>query len=139
MDQQRRKRLLETARQTAKQTAKLAQKYDGLSSLSGLRGAIYTRVSTRYQEANGSLGEQLERCIAFGNQASVSISEQLIEQEVFDGESLARPKLQNLERAAKDGLFDVLIADKVDRFSRADLYATGWFKHQLRRYGVRVI
>lgn len=136
---EQRKCHLETARQTAKQTAKLAQKYDGLSSLTGLRAAIYTRVSTRYQEANGSLAEQLERCLTFANQTNVAVSEQLIEQEVFDGESLERPKLQNLERAAKDGLFEVLIADKVDRFSRADLYATGWFKHQLRRYGIRVI
>lgn len=44
-----------------------------------------------------------------------------------------------MERAAKEGKFEILIADKVDRFSRADLYATGWFKHQLRRYGVRVV
>lgn len=139
MDQQQRKRLLEAARQSAKQTAKLAQKYDGLSSLVGMRGAIYARVSTRYQEANGSLGEQTERCRTFATECNVTIPDELIEQEVFDGESLARPQLQNLERAAKEGRFDLLIADKVDRFSRADLYATGWFKHQLRRYGVRII
>jgi len=138
MDQQQRKRLLQAARETAKQTARRATKYDGLSSLEGMRAAIYARVSTRYQEANGSLPDQVDRALQFARDRGVAVPEELIEREVFDGESLARPKLQNLERAAKEGRFDLLIADKVDRFSRADLYATGWFKHQLRRYGVRI-
>ena len=120
-----RKRLLAAARQAAQQVARHADKYDGLTSLGGMRAAVYARVSTRYQESNGSLPEQVERCVAFAGEHGVVVPIQLIEQEVFDGESLARPRLQQLERAAKDGRFDLLLADKVDRLSRADLYATG--------------
>src|SRR5258706_11518556 len=89
MDQQQRKRLLQAARETAKQTARLATKYEGLASLDGMRAAIYARVSTRYQEANGSLSEQVERALRFARDRGVAVPEELVEQEVFDGESLA--------------------------------------------------
>src|SRR5262249_41618231 len=121
------------------QTARALKRFDGQGFPPGMRGAIYARVSTKLQEENGSLPEQTARCRAFAAQYGVILSDDLIAEEVFDGESLARPKLQQLERAAKEGSFDILIADKIDRLSRADLYETGWFKRQLQRYGVRVI
>jgi DNA invertase Pin-like site-specific DNA recombinase len=104
------------------------------TSVPGKRAFIYCRVSSEMQRKNGSLDEQEKGCRAYCERLGYPVV--TVVHEVFDGPHLDRPELQKVLLAARQGKFDVLVADLMDRFSRADEAATYALMYQLQQYGV---
>lgn len=98
------------------------------------RAIIYCRVSSEMQRKNGSLQEQEQHCRAYCERMGYGVVTAVYE--VFEGPQLERPELQKVVLAARQGKFDVLVADVMDRFSRADESATYALMFQLQQYGV---
>jgi hypothetical protein len=59
--------------------------------------------------------------------------------EVFDNDDMDRPLLNEVTEMAENGEFDLLVADKVDRFSRADPRETDYYIMSLERLGVKTV
>lgn len=85
------------------------------------RAAIYCRVSTEDQVDNTSLAEQLARCRATAAARGWQVVEEYVEEAVSGGDH-SRPKLDRLRAQVSDGEVDVVVAAKLDRFSRSLLH-----------------
>ena len=88
--------------------------------MSSPRAAIYTRVSSAAQEAEGtSLQTQEERCRAYAVEHGYQLDEAHVFREVHSGADLAeRPRLLALRKQLRAGAINVVIAYAVDRLSR---------------------
>lgn len=81
-----------------------------------MRAAIYTRVSTAGQ-AERSVPAQLAACERYAaDQGWTVVARYTDERSAWSGE--ARPGVEDAERAANAGDFDVLVVDSFDRLSR---------------------
>jgi site-specific DNA recombinase len=129
----------------------MTDSFDGLDSLGipvpatatataqAQRAAIYCRVSTSGQQENGSLEEQEARGRTWCAEHGYSILDQEhIYREVFSGEDIDRPRLDELRDEVRAGRVDVIVADKVDRFSRADPAITAYVMVEAEQYGTKV-
>ena len=101
------------------------------------RAALYCRVSSPGQKENGSLGEQETRCRAWCADHGYTVLEPAY-REVYSGEDIDRPLLEQLRDEVRAGRVDVIIADKVDRFSRADPAITAYIMVEAEQYGAKV-
>lgn len=107
------------------------------ASRSTPRAAIYCRVSTPGQKENGSLEEQEARCRVWCADHGYSVLEPPY-REVYSGEDIDRPLLEQLRDEMRAGRVDVIITDKVDRFSRADPAITAYVMVEAEQFGAKV-
>ena len=84
------------------------------------RAAIYTRVSSRGQEQDGtSLDSQLAYCRQWLTERGLAADEAQVYREVFTGVELwERPQLTRLREAIRRREVDVVIAHAIDRLAR---------------------
>jgi site-specific DNA recombinase len=84
------------------------------------RAALYCRVSTPGQEADGtSLETQEDRCRAYGAEHGYVLDEAHVYRDVHSGYELKeRPALSRLREAMQRGAVDVVVAYALDRLSR---------------------
>ena len=83
-----------------------------------MRAAIYARVSSEMQVDGYSLDEQLAICRRYAAERGWTVVAEYIERGV-SARSMERPQFKEMMAAVKDGLFDVIIVHKLDRFSRS--------------------
>lgn len=107
------------------------------ATLPEMRVVGYARVSSRYQEPNGSLDDQAKRIMAECARRGWVIDTMVREAE--DSEDMERPSLQALLARAQAGEFDVLVADKMDRFARAEPREVDYFITTLKHLGVATL
>lgn len=107
------------------------------SPVAPLRAAIYCRVSSPGQKENGSLEEQEARGRAWCADHGYNVLEPPY-REVYSGEDIDRPLLEQLRDEVRAGRVDVIVADKVDRFSRADPAITAYVMVEAEQYGAKV-
>jgi site-specific DNA recombinase len=101
-----------------------------------MRAALYARFSTDLQRSE-SIGDQLAACRSFCAQAGLSVVAEF-EDAAISGASMAnRPALADLVRAARAGLFDVLVTEALDRLSRSQGDIATLFE-DLRFHGVSI-
>lgn len=112
------------------------QRPSGIIALSTKRAIIYCRVSSPGQKENGSLEEQEARCRAWCQEHGYEII--AIYHEIYSGEDIERPRLAEVRDEIRAGRVDVVIADKVDRFSRADPAITAYVMVEAQQYGCSV-
>ena len=101
-----------------------------------LRAATYARYSTDRQ-SNASIGDQQRIC-----QRLIDDRGWIFAQEYSDaaisGASLQRPGYQQLLDDARNGFFDVVVAEGLDRISRDQEHISGFFK-QMQYRGIRIV
>lgn len=99
------------------------------------RAAIYCRVSTTMQgEAEySSLNAQEDQLKAYCKGKGWEVVK--VYKDINSGKDLERDEIQNLLKDAEENLFDVVVATKIDRFSRSilDFYE---FSEKLTTLGV---
>jgi len=84
-----------------------------------MRAAIYCRVSTDNQEAEGSsLDSQLKACQDKAQELGYEVSKEYTIRETYSGLSLDRPKLAQLRQWVRDKEVDAVVAYTLDRLSR---------------------
>ncbi|WP_049972538.1 recombinase family protein [Haladaptatus cibarius] len=83
-----------------------------------LRAAIYARTSSNSQRFGYSIGEQIQRCWTFCEDAGWVVIF-VFTDEAESGRDTERPKFQSMLDRAQDGLFDVVVFWKLDRFCRS--------------------
>lgn len=101
------------------------------------RAAIYCRVSTPGQQDNGSLDDQEKHSRAYCAEHGYTVLEPPY-REVFSADDIDRPLLDTLRDEIRAGRVDVVVSDKVDRFSRADPAITAYFMVEAEQYGAKV-
>ena len=106
-------------------------------AVNGNRGWIYARVSSKGQEGNGSLEDQITTLRSLARERNIHVLGE--SREVFFSDDPDRPVLDEVLDLAWRGEFDTLLVDKVDRFSRADPGITGHLVIEFQRRGVHVI
>jgi site-specific DNA recombinase len=100
------------------------------------RAIIYCRVSSPRQKDNGSLEEQEARGRAWCIEHGYHVID--VYHEIFTGEDIDRPQLEEIRSEVRAGRVDVIVADKVDRFSRADPAITAYIMVEAQQYGCAV-
>lgn len=81
--------------------------------------AIYCRVSTENQEAEGtSLDSQLEACLRIAREQCYDVPEEYIIREAWSGLTLERPDLTELRNWVRHNEVDAVIVYSTDRLSR---------------------
>ena len=81
-----------------------------------MRAAIYARFSTDMQR-EASIEDQLRRCRALAEARGYTVVAEL-DDRATSGASLMRPGIQNLLSRAREGEFDVVLSEALDRLSR---------------------
>jgi site-specific DNA recombinase len=110
--------------------------HDGVLTPTAKRAIIYCRVSSPGQKDNGSLEEQEVRCRRWCEEHGYQIV--AVYHEIYSGEDVDRPKLELARDRVRNGEVDVIVADKVDRFSRADPAITAYVMVEAQQYGCTV-
>lgn len=104
-----------------------------------MKAAIYCRVSTDNQEAEGtSLDSQLKACQDKAQELGYEISKKYTIRETYSGLSLDRPKLNEVRQWVRDKEVDVVIAYTLDRLSRDPVHFI-IIQEELERAGVALI
>jgi site-specific DNA recombinase len=104
---------------------------------SGLRVAIYARVSTEEQREGQTIDSQILEVEKYASQNHWSVTD-VYKDEGWSGSMLARPELDRLRDAASKGVFEAVLINDVDRLAR-DVAHLGIIKRDLERKGVRLI
>jgi site-specific DNA recombinase len=101
-----------------------------------MKAAIYCRVSTDNQEAEGtSLDSQLKACLDKAQELGYEIREEYTIRETYSGLTLDRPKLNQLRQWVRDKEVDVVVAYTLDRLSRDPVHFI-ILQEELERAGV---
>jgi site-specific DNA recombinase len=85
---------------------------------SDLQAAIYARTSSNSQRFGYSIDEQVRRCWEFCDQAAWDVVF-VFSDEAESGRSTERPEFQSMLTRSQQGLFDVVVFWKLDRFCRS--------------------
>ncbi len=80
--------------------------------------AIYVRVSTGQQEDGTSLDTQIERCWAEAERQGYRVNPDYVWREVWPGDEVDRPVLNEARLVLASGVVDVLFAYQPDRLAR---------------------
>jgi site-specific DNA recombinase len=107
------------------------------SETSGLRVAVYGRVSTEEQRDGQTIDSQIAEleCLAAAKEWLVT---GIYKDEGWSGSMMARPELDRLRDDARNGRFRAVLINDVDRLAR-DVAHLGIIKRDLERHNVRVI
>jgi site-specific DNA recombinase len=85
---------------------------------SGLEAAIYARTSSNSQRFGYSIDEQIRRCWSLCEEADWDVRF-VFTDEAESGRDTERPEFQSMLKRARQGLFDVVVFWKLDRFCRS--------------------
>ncbi len=100
------------------------------------RAAIYARYSTDMQSA-ASITDQVRICRRLAEERGWQVVE-VFADEAMSGATHLRPEFQRMQQAAKQGDFDVLVAEALDRLSRDQEHIAGLHKH-MRYLGIAMV
>jgi site-specific DNA recombinase len=101
-----------------------------------LRAVIYARYSSENQR-DESIDAQVRLCKNYIKEKEYALTH-IYADEAISGRTDDRAQFQQMLADAKNGLFDIVIVDAVDRFSR-DKYDSALYKRELRKKcGVRI-
>ncbi|EMA46614.1 resolvase [Halococcus morrhuae DSM 1307] len=99
-----------------------------------IRAAIYARTSSPSQRFGHSISEQVRQCVQRCQMQGWEV-QHVFRDEAKSGKDTDRPMFQQMLNRAKQGVFDVLLFWKLDRFSRSIHHAVRLEK-QFREWGV---
>jgi site-specific DNA recombinase len=100
-----------------------------------LKAVIYARFSSDNQREE-SITAQVRACTQYCKRNGYIIVKTYTD-EARSALTDNRPQFQQMVQDARDGLFDVLIVHKLDRFAR-NRYDSAFYKRELRRAGVKL-
>jgi site-specific DNA recombinase len=101
--------------------------------------AIYARVSTDHQRAQGTIQSQVDELRELAGARELAVGPELVFcDEGISGATLVRPALERLRDGAADGSFEVLLCHSPDRLARRYAYQV-LLLDELARAGVEVI
>jgi site-specific DNA recombinase len=100
-----------------------------------MRAAIYARYSSDNQREE-SITAQVRACTEYCRKKGYVVIKTYTD-EARSALTDDRPQFQNMVQDAKNGLFDVLVVHKLDRFAR-NRYDSAFYKRELRRAGVKI-
>jgi site-specific DNA recombinase len=103
----------------------------------GLRVALYARVSTEEQRDGQTIDSQIAELERFAADRTLEIT-RIYKDDGWSGGVMARPELDHLRDDAQKGLFQAVLINDVDRLAR-DVTHLGVVKRDLERNGIRVI
>ena len=103
----------------------------------GLRAAVYARVSTEEQKEGQTVDSQVAELEEFAAANGWTVAD-AYKDDGWSGSIMARPALDQLRDDARLGRFDAVLINDVDRLAR-DVAHLGVIKRDLERHNVRVI
>src|SRR6266446_4944618 len=103
----------------------------------GLRLAIYARVSTEEQREGQTIDSQIAELERFSREKCWPIAG-TYKDAGWSGGVMERPELDRLRDDAQNGVFDAVLINDVDRLAR-DVAHLGVIKRDLERKGMRVV
>lgn len=101
-----------------------------------MKAVIYARYSSDSQREE-SIEGQIRECTEYAERNGMTILCSYIDR-ALSAKTADRPEFQRMIRDSANGLFDVVIVWKLDRFSR-DRYDSAHYKRMLRKNGVKVV
>ena len=101
-----------------------------------MNAVIYARYSSDNQREESIKG-QLRECAAYAERKGLTVVCQYIDR-ALSAKTDARPQFQKMIRDSNARKFEVILAWKLDRFSR-NRYDSAYYKHLLQKNGVHVI
>ena len=101
-----------------------------------MKAVIYARFSSTGQREE-SIEGQIRECQSFAERKGLVVIQTYCDRAI-SGKTDNRPQFQQMIADSKNGLFDVVLVWKIDRFSR-DKYDSVVYKHALKKNGVSVI
>lgn len=101
-----------------------------------MNGVIYARYSSDSQREE-SIEGQLRECREYAERRGITIFTTYIDR-AMSARTADRPEFQRMAKNSADGLFDVVLVWKLDRFSR-DRYDSSHYKRILRKNNVKVV
>src|SRR6266568_3762089 len=105
----------------------------------GRIAAIYARVSTNNQRAQGTIASQIDELRELAAARGFAVGSELVFcDEGVSGATLVRPALERLRDGAAEGSFEVLLCHSPDRLARRYAYQV-LLLEELARAGVEVI
>src|ERR1035437_9872081 len=103
----------------------------------GLRVAIYARVSTEEQREGQTIDSQVGELERFSREKGWLIAG-TYKDDGWSGGVMERPELDRLRDDAQSGAFDAALINDVDRLAR-DVSHLGVIKRDLERKGIQVV
>ena len=101
--------------------------------------ALYARVSTDHQRAQGTIGSQVNELHELAAARELVIGSELVFcDEGISGATLVRPALERLRDRAAEGAFEVLLCHAPDRLARRYAYQV-LLLDEFARAGVEVV
>lgn len=104
-----------------------------------MRACVYARVSTDEQTRGYSIGDQIAACRRVAESRGWSVVEQFLDEGESGGKFETRTAWRGLMAAAESRRFDVLVCDRIDRFSRATVLDALTTLEALRKVGVSFV
>ena len=101
-----------------------------------MKAVIYARYSSDNQREE-SIEGQLRECTAFAEKNGITILRHYIDR-AFSAKTDNRPEFQNMIKDSAQGLFDIVLVWKLDRFSR-NRYDSAHYKAILKKNNVKVV
>ena len=101
-----------------------------------MKAVIYARYSSDNQREE-SIEGQIRECTAFAEQNGITILRHYIDR-AFSAKTDNRPEFQNMIKDSAQGLFDIVLVWKLDRFSR-NRYDSAHYKAILKKNNVKVV
>ena len=101
-----------------------------------MKAVIYARYSSDNQREE-SIEGQLRECTAFAEKNGITILRHYIDR-AFSAKTDNRPEFQNMIKDSSQGLFEMVLVWKLDRFSR-NRYDSAHYKAILKKNNVKVV
>lgn len=101
------------------------------------RAALYARFSPGPNQREESITGQMRENQLYCDKNDYIVVAQYADRSI-SGRSDERPQFQQMIKDAEQGLFDVIVCYKTDRFAR-DRFDAAVYKNKLKKFGVRVL
>ena len=101
-----------------------------------MNAVIYARYSSDNQREE-SIEGQLRECLSYAEKNNLKIVNHYIDR-AFSARTDDRPAFRQMIQESEKKEFSIILVWKLDRFSR-DRYDSAYYKHQLKKNGVRVL